>query len=304
MPKPPAGVPGTPRPGDYLRAWPQYVLPHHLLSRAMQRLTRVRQPALKNWMIRTFVRRFGVDLDEALIHSADGFADFNSFFTRALKGGARPIADGPGDVVSPVDGTVSQIGPIHGDSLFQAKGHEYSLVELLGGNSERAAPFHNGAFATLYLSPRDYHRIHAPVDGRLLEMVHVPGRIFSVSPATTRAVPRLFARNERVAALFDTPAGPLGVVMVGAVFVASIETVWAGVVTPPSAPSVRQWDYRGSGMDFSGGEEIGRFNMGSTVILLFGPERVRWEAALAPGTPVRMGQKIAAMAPAPEAGAG
>jgi phosphatidylserine decarboxylase len=198
-------------------------------------------------------------------------------------------------ITCPVDGAVSQIGSIREGRLFQAKGHEFSALELLSGDAAAAARFEGGAFATLYLSPRDYHRIHMPVSGTLTRMLHVPGRLFSVNPPTTRAVPRLFARNERVACLFESDAGPLALVLVGAMNVASIETVWAGEVTPPQRSAVRSWDYPPDAVRLAKGAEMGRFNMGSTVILLFAADRIRWEPGYAPGSPVRMGRKLATL---------
>lgn len=280
---------------DRLRAWPQYLLPGHALSRVMHRLTRSRVGWFKNLFIRTVVRLYGVDLSEAAVRDPKLFPSFNAFFTRPLVRGARPMPGGADEVACPVDGVVSQAGPIRGGRIFQAKGKDYTLAELLGGSRERAEPFRDGSFATLYLSPRDYHRIHMPVAGRLREMVHVPGRLFSVDAATTRAVPRLFARNERVAALFDTDAGPMALVLVGALFVGSVETVWHGEVTPPAGSTVRTWLYPQEGdgvVEIGRGEEMGRFNMGSTVVVLFGADAVRWRDDLAPEAPVRLGRAI------------
>ena len=281
--------------GDRLRNLPQYLWPQRLLTRLTYRLTRARLPWFKNALIRGFARRFRVDLGEALEPDARAYPDFNAFFTRSLKPGARPLAPGDRVVCCPVDGAVSQIGVADDNRLLQAKGRTFSLAALLGGDPERARPFRGGAFATLYLSPRDYHRIHMPLAGRLREMVHVPGKLFSVSPLTTRVVPELFARNERVAALFDTPAGPMAVVLVGAINVASIETVWAGAITPPLGKTVRRWSYPPNGegaVRLDKGAELGRFNMGSTVILLFGRDAVRWEPAIRAGATVRMGQSL------------
>jgi len=289
---------------DRLRAAPQHVWPGHAMSALVFRLTRSRVGWWKDLLIALVVRLFRVDLSEAAVPRRRGFPTFNAFFTRALVPGARPLPDDPRAVACPVDGTVSQAGEIGGgddddlqddDRIFQAKGKGYSLTALLGGSARRAAPFRGGSFATLYLSPRDYHRIHLPVDGRLTETVYVPGRLFSVDEATTRAVPGLFTRNERLAALFDTAAGPMAVVMVGAVMVAAIETVWAGLVTPPRRRQVRATAHPQRGDDaveLARGDEIGRFNMGSTVIVLFPPRRVRWSPALAPGARVLMGQAI------------
>lgn len=280
-------------PGDRFKAWLQYPLPQHLISRLTYRLTRIRRPGFREWMIRGFIRRFGVDMSEAAQEDLKAYASFNAFFTRALKTGARPVDVASEAVVSPVDGAVSQMGAIEGDRIFQAKGRDYTALELLGRDAVAADRFAGGAFMTLYLSPRDYHRIHMPVAGNLARMLHVPGRLFSVSPPATRAVPRLFARNERVVCLFDTEAGPLALVMVGAMNVASIETVWAGEVTPPQRSEIRAWDYRSGEVRLEKGAELGRFNMGSTVILLFGKDRIRWEAGYGSGSPVRMGSRIA-----------
>ena len=261
--------------GDHLRHWPQYLLPQRWLTRLTYRVTRVRAPWFKNALIRGFARGFGVNLD------------------RALKPEVRPLAPGDRTVCCPVDGAVSQIGIAQADRLLQAKGRTFSLAALLGGDMERARPFQGGAFTTLYLSPRDYHRIHMPLTGQLREMVHVPGALFSVSPLTARMVPELFARNERVAALFDTEAGPMALVLVGAINVASIETVWAGAITPPLGTTIRHWSYPPNGagaVRLDQGAEMGRFNMGSTVILLFGAGAVHWETAIQPGVAVRMGQ--------------
>ncbi|HMR03101.1 MAG TPA: archaetidylserine decarboxylase [Candidatus Competibacter phosphatis] len=281
--------------GDHLRHWPQYLLPQRWLTRLTYRVTRVRVPWFKNALIRGFARGFGVNLDEALDPDPQAYPDFNAFFTRALKPEVRPLALGDRVVCCPVDGAVSQIGIAQTDRLLQAKGRTFSLAALLGGDMERARPFQGGAFTTLYLSPRDYHRIHMPLTGQLREMVHVPGALFSVSPLTARMVPELFARNERVAALFDTEAGPMALVLVGAINVASIETVWAGAITPPLGTTIRHWRYPSSGtgaVRLDQGAEMGRFNMGSTVILLFGASAVRWETAIQPGAAVRMGQAL------------
>jgi len=285
----------SPALGDYLRALPQYVLPQHLLSRLMYRATRSRLRPWKNLLIRRFIQHYGVDMYIAEQPNAGLYPNFNAFFTRALKPEARPVVNGAGEIACPVDGTMSQLGYIRGGSIFQAKGRNYSLEQLLGGSAQRAAPFLDGAFATMYLSPTDYHRIHMPLKGELKEMVYVPGRLFSVSPSTTRVVPGLFARNERVVTIFETAAGPLALVLVGAIFVASIETVWAGPVSTPFGNSIREWDYE-SGASTSivleRGQEMGRFNMGSTVIVLFGPGQAQWLPAIAPGATTHVGQLL------------
>lgn len=277
---------------DRLKAWLQYPLPHHAISRVVHWGTRLEQPAVKNWLIRGFVRRFGVNMSEAVNPDTTSYRSFNAFFTRPLRPESRPLASGEKTVLCPVDGAVSQMGEIRDGRIFQAKGQDFSALELLGGDTQAAKLFDGGSFATLYLSPKDYHRIHMPVTATLHKMVHVPGRLFSVNPPTTRAVPRLFARNERVVSLFDGDAGPLALVQVGALNVASIETVWAGEVTPPHRFGVRSWNYKPGEVLLAKGAEMGRFNMGSTVILLFARGRVRWEAK-ASGDPVRMGEKLA-----------
>lgn len=277
---------------DYLKILAQYLLPQHLLSQLMYVLTRARLRVWKDWQIRWFIRRYGVDMRVAEQSDPLAYENFNSFFTRALKAGARPVAAGLNEIVCPVDGAVSQIGGISKGRIIQAKGRDYSLLELLGGSEERAAPFLQGQFATLYLSPKDYHRIHMPVTGRLREMVYVPGRLFSVNALNVRGIPRLFARNERVAAIFDTEIGAMAVVMVGAMFVGSIETVWAGTITPPYRSRLQRWDYLTQDTVIERGAELGRFNMGSTVIVLFESGDVTWNSALAAGSAVRMGQGL------------
>jgi phosphatidylserine decarboxylase len=294
----------SPSVGDRVRAAVQWPLPQHALSRLVLRVTHSRRRWLKSLLIRRIVAAYDVDLSEAAEPSPAAYASFNELFTRPLAPGARPLPDDPTAVACPVDGVVSQAGTIEDGRVFQAKGREFSVDELLGGAPDRALPFRDGSFATLYLSPRDYHRIHMPVDGRLVETVHVPGRLFSVDERTTRAVPRLFARNERVAAIFDSAAGPLAVVMVGALFVSGIETVWQGLITPPSSRWVRAWRHGGDGPSFARGDEIGRFNMGSTVILLFGPGRVAWSPELVPEAMVRMGRAIGNILPAGEGSGG
>lgn len=272
----------------------QHLLPHHLLSRLIGCLAESRIGWLKNLLIRAFIQHFQVDLKEAQIEKPEGYEHFNAFFTRALKEGARPLADGPNVVLSPCDGQVSQIGQIGQGRLIQAKGHSFSLIDLLGGDLQQAEAFMGGQFATLYLSPRDYHRLHMPVAGTLREMIYVPGRLFSVNQKTAEAVPGLFARNERVVCLFDTEHGPMAMVLVGAMIVASVETVWAGLVTPPRR-ALRRFCYTEAArqpVQLAKGVEMGRFKLGSTVILLFGPDAVTWCETLKPQSPVRMGQSL------------
>lgn len=282
--------------GDQARVVLQRVLPTHALSRIVHRATRSESRWLRDAILKRFLANFRVKLDEAAEPDPYAYKSFNAFFTRALKDGARPVAPAPDAVASPVDGTCSQAGRITNGRVFQAKGHDFSIVSLLGGVPSVAAPFFHGDFATIYLAPRDYHRIHMPLDGRLTRMVHVPGRLFAVNPPAVRRIDGLFARNERVACLFDTTAGPMAVVMVGALFVGSIETVWAGEVTPPSRRSVTTWRYDGDDApSFRRGDEIGRFNMGSTVILAFGKDRVALDEMLQAETRVQMGEAIGAV---------
>lgn len=280
---------------DRLFILSQYLLPHHLLSRLIGCAAECRAGWFKNRLIGWFAKQYQVNMSEAQIEDLTAFAHFNDFFTRALKDGARPLDPTPGAVLCPADGAVSQLGKIEHGRIFQAKGHSFSLVELLGGDSERAAPFMGGEFATIYLSPKDYHRVHMPLAGTLKEMVYVPGRLFSVNQTTAENVPELFARNERVVCLFDTERGPMAVVLVGAMIVASIETVWAGLVTPPkrTLKSARYDEAARAPVVLEKGAELGRFKLGSTAIVLFGAEQVQWAAELAANSSVLMGQRLA-----------
>ena len=284
-------------PGDWLsdhaRTFWQYLTPTHAGSRIVHWATRREARWFKDALIRRFLANFQVKLGEAVEPDPYAYASFNAFFTRALRDGMRPLPADPDAIASPVDGTCSQAGPIRNGRIFQAKGRDFSIVELLGGTPSVAAPFFNGSFATLYLAPRDYHRIHLPLDGTLRRMTHVPGRLFAVNPPAVRRIDQVFARNERVACLFDTAAGPMAVVMVGALFVGSIETVWAGEVTPPTRRAVTHWRYDGDDAPrFRRGDEIGRFNMGSTVILAFGPSGAAFDEMLRDQTRVQMGEAI------------
>ena len=272
---------------------PQYLLPKQALTQAMGALARARGGAWTTAAIRWFVQRYGVDMSQAAESDLAAYATFNDFFTRALKPGLRPLAQA--DWVCPVDGAVSQFGAVEQGRIFQAKGHEYSATALLGGHASWAASFASGSFATIYLSPKDYHRIHMPRAGRLLHMVHVPGDLFSVNPTTARGVPGLFARNERVVCLFEDDEPERGVwalVLVGATVVGSMATMWHGVVNPPRPGVIRQWDYTEQRIHLAQGEEMGRFLLGSTVVLLM-PEPLTFEASWMPGVGVRMGEAMA-----------
>lgn len=272
---------------DYLKVLPQYLLPTKLISHLFFVLTRSRFEPWKNLLIGWFIRVYRVDMTIAEKPAPQDYPDFNSFFTRALKDGARPLAGGGQVIVSPVDGSISQLGGIEQGRIFQAKGHNYSLKQLLG-NDQDAELFVDGSFITLYLSPRDYHRIHMPAAGTLRSMNFIPGKLFSVNAATTRRIPALFARNERVVSIFDSDAGPMALVKVGALNVSRIDTVWAGSV---SGGSERR-RYGDDAPMLERGQEMGRFNMGSTVIVLFAHGRVQWSPDLLPNHAVSMGQRI------------
>ncbi len=279
---------------DRLKVLPQYLVPQHLLSRAMGLLAESRWPAIKDTFIDFFIKQYNIDMSIAAETDPRAYACFNDFFTRALKDGVRPItAEG---IACPADGAVSQLGKIDNDRIFQAKGQHYTLTQLLGGDARRAEPFRNGDFITVYLSPRDYHRVHMPYGGVLKEMIYVPGKLFSVNTVTAQQVPALFARNERVVALFDTDRGPMAVVLVGAMIVASIETVWAGLVTPPKrALKVTDYQPQSHKIELARGAEMGRFKLGSTAIVLFGPDVVKWNESLREGTPTKMGEQIGSL---------
>lgn len=277
---------------ESLTTLPQYILPHHPLSRLMRQLTHSKNKAWKNLFIKQIANHYGVDMNEAIDSDINAYPSFNHFFTRELKAGVRTIADDRGNIASPADGAISQAGDITEGNIIQAKGKSYTATELLGGDEQRAAPFKKGKFTTIYLSPKDYHRLHMPLDGTLKEMIHVPGRLFSVNAATANSVPRLFARNERVVAIFETEIGPMALVLVGAIFVASIETIWHGEVTPPTAKAVQSWQYADNAPQLKRGEEMGRFNMGSTIIVLYGSDVMNWGDRLVPGKKVQLGEKI------------
>ncbi len=282
---------------DRLSVLPQYLLPKHRLTRFAGWVAQRRKGDRTTRLIRWFVGKYGVDMAEAAEPDIAAYTSFNDFFTRALKPGARPLEQA--DLVCPVDGAISQFGRIEAGQIFQAKGHAYSTRALVGGDAELAAHFHHGSFATLYLSPRDYHRIHMPCDGRLTRMVYVPGDLFSVNPTTARGVPGLFARNERVVCVFETAHGPFVLTLVGATIVGSMATVWHGVVNPKRLGELREWRYAPGGEGGEGqaitlrqGEEMGRFLLGSTVVMLF-PQALAFNAGWAPGRAIRLGETMA-----------
>ena len=276
---------------DRLAVLPQYLLPKQALTLLAGRIAGARAGATTTRLIRWFVQRYGVDMSEAANPDVASYPSFNEFFTRALKPGARPLAGA--DLVCPVDGAISQFGRIEADQIFQAKGHRYSTTAMVGGDASLATLFEHGHFATLYLSPRDYHRIHMPCDGRLLRMIHVPGALFSVNPVTARGVPGLFARNERVVCVFDGPHGPFVLALVGATIVGSMATVWHGVVNPPRSGQLREWRYDDQPVLLKQGEEMGRFLLGSTVVMLFPAGPLQFNPAWQPGRAIRLGEAMA-----------
>jgi len=280
----------------------QYALPKRLLTQLAGKLAGLEGGKVTTAVIRWFAKRYGVNMAEAANPDPASYASFNEFFTRPLREGVRPIAEA--DFVCPVDGAISQFGPIEFDQVFQAKGHFYSTTALVGGDRALAARFENGDFATIYLSPRDYHRIHMPCAGRLVQMIYVPGELFSVNPATARGVPGLFARNERVVCVFEGEFGPFVMVLVGATIVGSMATVWHGVVNPPRRPDIAKRSYAEGEVVLDKGAEMGRFLLGSTVVMLFPKDALRFGSDWAPGGPVRMGEPMArAKSSAPPDGA-
>ena len=274
----------------------QYLLPKRFLTALGGRIAGARGGAATTRLIRWFVGKYGVDMSEAAEPDIAAYASFNDFFTRALKPGARPLAQAL--LVCPVDGAISQFGAITRDRILQAKGHDYTTTALVGGDAALGATFEHGSFATLYLSPKDYHRIHMPCAGRLVRMIHVPGDLFSVNPTTARGVPGLFARNERVVCVFDSAAvGRFVLVLVGATIVGSMATVWHGIVNPPRVGKLREWHYADAPLELAQGEEMGRFLLGSTVVMLFGKPAVgpglSFNPQWAPGRPIRLGEAMA-----------
>lgn len=274
----------------------QYLMPKHLISRLAGKIAAAELGWFSHFLIKRFIKAYKIDMSEAQWERAEDYASFNEFFTRPLKNGIRPVASEPDILAHPVDGTISQLGPIVDGKLVQAKNHNYSLQSLLGGLEQTAAPYAGGTFATIYLAPKDYHRIHMPVSGTLREMIYIPGELFSVNPLTAENVPDLFARNERVVTLFDTEFGPMALVLVGATIVASIETVWAGTITPPTGKNIFRWTYPANGntaVKLEKGAEMGRFKLGSTVVLAFPAGKVAFLDDQQPGTVTRMGAPFA-----------
>ncbi len=275
---------------DRLAVLPQYMMPKQLLTVLAGKFANARLGGLTTAVIRRFVARYGVNMQEAANPDIASYASFNEFFTRPLREGARPFAQA--EFICPVDGAISQFGPIERDNIFQAKGHSYTTTALVGGDAELAAQFEDGSFATLYLSPKDYHRIHMPCAGRLRRMIHVPGELFSVNPTTARGVPGLFARNERVVCVFDTESGPFVLTLVGATIVGSMATVWHGMVNPPRPGKVREWHYDGKEIALEKGQEMGRFLLGSTVVMLFPKDTLSFNPEWQATKPIRLGEAM------------
>ena len=272
---------------DRLKVLPQYLLPKRALTVFAGIVAGATLGSLTTRLIRWFVAKYGVNMAEAANPDIGSYKSFNDFFTRALRDGARPLA--AADYLSPVDGAISQFGAIEGEQIFQAKGHQYSTTALVGGNQALAAQFQDGSFATLYLSPKDYHRIHMPCDSELMRMIYIPGALFSVNPTTARGVPGLFARNERVVCVFESTDGPFVLVLVGATIVGSMATVWHGVVNPPRGGEIREWAYVDDKVVLEKGAEMGRFLLGSTVVMLFAKDRIKFNREWSPAGAIRMG---------------
>lgn len=277
-----------------LAVFPQYLLPKRALTAFAGLVAGARAGRVTTGLIRWFIGKYGVNMAEAANPDLTSYATFNEFFTRALRSGARPIAEA--DFVCPVDGAISQFGSIDHDRIFQAKGHDYQTAALVGGDQALADQFLHGSFATIYLSPRDYHRIHMPCDGRLIRMIYVPGTLFSVNPVTARGVPGLFARNERVVCVFEGEHGPFVMVLVGATIVGSMQTVWHGIVNPPRLAAVREWRYDKQHLALKKGEEMGRFLLGSTVVMLFPKDVLTFNKDWLAAGPVKLGESMAAVA--------
>ena len=278
---------------DKLKIIGQYLLPKHLVTLLAGKLANAKMGKFTTFLITKFIKQFKIDMSEAKYSEAADFETFNDFFTRELKAGLRPIIEGDNNLATPVDGCVSQQGDIKAGRIFQAKGHDFSLRELLGGRDDVAAPFDDGIFSTVYLAPKDYHRIHMPITGKLEQMIFIPGDLFSVNPLTAQNVPNLFARNERAVAIFSTAIGPMAMVLVGATIVGSIETVWEGTLTPQKNKEIQYWDYQGQEIILQKGAEMGRFKLGSTIVALFPKDSIEFSDALAPSSVTRLGELFA-----------
>ena len=278
---------------DQLKIIGQYLLPKHLVSRLAGKLAAAKAGTLTTILIKLFIAKFAINMSEAKHSDPAQFKTFNDFFTRELRDGVRPVVAGEENIIMPVDGKVSQLGQIKAGRIFQAKGHDFSLRELLGGRDDIAAPFDDGLFSTVYLSPQDYHRIHMPITGKLEQMVFIPGDLFSVNPLTAENVPNLFARNERAVAIFSTAIGPMAMVLVGATIVASIETVWGGTIAPTANKEIQYWDYKDQDITLEKGAEMGRFKLGSTIVALFPKDTLNFAEDLQAGSVTRLGELFA-----------
>ncbi|NML60903.1 phosphatidylserine decarboxylase [Massilia sp. RP-1-19] len=274
-----------------IKVLPQYLLPKQALTTLAGRVAGAKGGSMTTGLIRWFVGKYGVNMDEAVNPDIESYSSFNEFFTRPLREGARPLADA--DFICPVDGAISQFGEIDDHQIFQAKGHKFTTTQLVGGDASLAAHFQHGSFANLYLSPKDYHRLHMPCDGRLTRMIYVPGALFSVNPTTARGIPGLFARNERVVCVFESPEhGEFVMTLVGATIVGSMATVWHGVVNPPRQAKVCEWRYDDQQVVLKKGEEMGRFLLGSTIVMLFKPDTIKFNQDWAPERGIRLGEMM------------
>mgnify|MGYP003625857360 CR=1 FL=1 len=285
---------------DTLKIIGQYILPKHLVTFIAGKLANAKMGKFTTFLITQFIKKFNIDMSEAKHSEPSYFDTFNNFFTRELKAGLRPIVEGEHNLATPVDGCISQQGDIKMGRIFQAKGHDFSLRELLGGRDDVAAPFDDGLFSTIYLAPKDYHRIHMPITGKLEQLIFIPGDLFSVNPLTAQNVPNLFARNERAVAIFSTAIGPMAIVLVGATIVGSIETVWEGTLTAPKNKQLQYWDYKDQQIILEKGAEMGRFKLGSTIVALFPKNSIKFSEDLAPSSVTRLGELFAEIKQATE----
>jgi len=278
---------------DQMKIVFQYILPKHLFTFIAGKLAEAKMGAFTTFLIKKFIKQFNIDMSEAKHSEAEDFDTFNDFFTRELKSGLRPIVEGEQNLAIPVDGCISQQGEIKQGRIFQAKGHDFSLRELVGGRDDVAAPFDDGLFSTIYLAPKDYHRIHMPITGKLEQLIFIPGDLFSVNPLTAQNVPNLFARNERAVAIFSTAIGPMAMVLVGATIVGSIETVWEGTLKAQKNKELQYWDYQDQDIVIEKGEEMGRFKLGSTIVALFPKDSIEFDEQLEPSSVTRLGKLFA-----------
>ncbi len=280
---------------DQIFAFAQHITPQKTLSRLVGKIAECENRWIKNTFINQFVKKYQVDMSEAVNSNPLSYRNFNDFFTRAILPELRPISKEKNSIACPADGTISQLGKIEHDTLYQIKGHNYSLTSLLGGYASLSDQFLDGSFATVYLFPRDYHRVHMPLTGKLTKMIYVPGKLFSVNKITEKEITDVFTRNERIVCLFDTEAGPMAIILVGAMIVASIETIWAGQVTPFNK-NVAVWNYRDlNNIEIKKGEEMGRFKLGSTAIVLFGKSAINWEESIKVDSKTRVGIKLGSL---------